>query len=57
MFVGVAAENGIGDTGAAALGEALKMNSTVTTLDLGGKCCVSVCCVCVFVIVCVCCVD
>ena len=30
------AGNGIGDTGASALAEALKTNATVTTLNLGG---------------------
>ena len=32
----VCTDNGIGDEGAKGLGEALKLNTTITTLDLEG---------------------
>ena len=37
-LVCVCVDNSIGAEGAAALGEALKSNTTVTTLDLSSKC-------------------
>ena len=44
-----AADSGIGDGGAAAIGDALKSNTTLTELSLNSKCvcvCIDVCVLC-----------